>query len=126
MKILIVDDSDLIRSNLIKLFRFADDSFEIHEAEDTGKAINTLIEINPEVIIIDLRLPGGNGYEVLSAAKEAQIPLKIVLTNYFYEMHESRSYDLGADHFFDKSDEYTKLLDIIREFRDKRKAGSND
>jgi two-component system OmpR family response regulator len=64
----------------------------------------------PDVLILDMAMPGGSGYDVLQAVKQGPCaPLIIVgLTN--FPAYRQKSLEAGADYFFDKSAEYDQLL----------------
>jgi two-component system response regulator DevR len=73
------------------------------------EAIDGVAELMPAVLILDMTLSAGNGYDVLQAVKQQpSAPLIIVLTN--HPAYRQRSLDAGADYFFDKSAEFDRLL----------------
>ncbi len=114
MKILIADDSDFIRANLIKLLHSMEGTADIFEAENVHMAIQQLKDIKPDILILDIRMPGGNGFDVLNTAKSENLADKIImLTNYNYEHYKKKGLDGGADYFFDKSTEFEKIIEVL-------------
>ena len=116
MKIFIVDDSTVVCERLISMLS------ELSEVEIAGKAqnaqdaINSIRKLKPDVAIIDIRMPGGNGIEVLkNIKKDRPAPLAIILTNYPYPQYRKRCMDAGADYFFDKSSEFEKVIEVLKE-----------
>ena len=119
MTILIADDSDFIRANLKKLLNTVTGVDEISEAFDVPDAVKKIAELKPDILILDIRMPGGNGFDVLKTAKEGKpSPLTIMLTNYNYEHYRKKSYKDGADYFFDKSTEFEKIIDVLEKYHD--------
>ncbi|MCF7916120.1 MAG: response regulator, partial [Spirochaetaceae bacterium] len=110
MHVLIADDSSLIRKNLIKLIKPIEGVTHISEAEDISPTVKILNTTLPEVLILDLQMPEGNGLEVLSYIQEKHLKVKvIVLTNYVTEYYREKSMELGAEYFYDKSNEFHKV-----------------
>ncbi len=119
----IADDSPIIRERLVTLI---DDlgRFEVVGVAKTGaEAIGGVAELMPAVLILDMTMPGGNGYDVLQAVKQQpSAPLIIVLTN--HPAYRQRSLDAGADYFFDKSTEFDRLLLLLEWLKPDVSAGS--
>jgi len=68
-KILIADDEERIRKLVRKVLEFSDDDFEIYEAEDGIEAAKKVEEIRPQLVILDVMMPGKSGYEVCKDIK---------------------------------------------------------
>lgn len=116
MKIMIADDSDLMRERI----RYILENFcEINNILETRNAVETLKKLKdfePDVLLLDIRMPGGNGIELLKKVKYEKSKLHIiVLTNYPYPQYKSCCLELGADYFLYKADEFHKLKFIIKD-----------
>lgn len=102
-KILLVDDEDSLRKVLRDLLER--EGYEIAEARDGVQALDQVDRVGPDVIVLDLNLPGLDGYTVLSRLRSrpatAGIPV-IVLTAKGDEDNEVRVFELGADDFLQK------------------------
>jgi type II secretory ATPase GspE/PulE/Tfp pilus assembly ATPase PilB-like protein/ActR/RegA family two-component response regulator len=102
-KILLVDDEDSLRKVLRDLLER--EGYEIAEARDGVQALDQVDRVGPDVIVLDLNLPGMDGYTVLSRLRSrpatAGIPV-IVLTAKGDEDNEVRVFELGADDFLQK------------------------
>ena len=115
MKVAIVDDSILIRRSLIKLVDQLNDVTEVAEATNVPEAIRLCGEFKPDVVILDIRMPGGTGFDVLKEIKKQRpTTLVIMLTRYSTDVFREEAKKGGAEYFFDKSDEFEKVIDIIR------------
>jgi len=98
----------------------------IGQAESAEKAINTIRILKPDVAILDIRMPGGSGFEVLENIKrDKSTPLMIVLTSYPYPQYKKKCLDSGADYFFDKSTEFQKVIGVLKKFIKKSDAEGN-
>jgi len=126
MKVLIVDDSILLRERLTAMISELPGIEVIGQAESAEKAINTIRILKPDVAILDIRMPGGSGFEVLENIKrDKSTPLMIVLTSYPYPQYKKKCLDSGADYFFDKSTEFQKVIGVLKKFIKKSDAEGN-
>ena len=115
MKVLIVDDSTIVRERLKAMLSEITEPENISQAEDYAEAISSFQKVNPEVLILDIRMPGGSGIDVLQEIKKAtNPPLVIVLTNYPYPQYRRKCIEAGADFFFDKSTEFDKAFEVLK------------
>lgn len=91
------------------------DRVQVGQAEDGVQAILAIQLLAPDAVILDLRLPGVSGFDVLRAIKRRQpAPLVVVLTNYPCEQYRSWCLEAGADLFFDKATEFAKVLEVLQ------------
>lgn len=118
MRIYIVEDSAIVRGRIIEML-FAIEGVEIIGISgEPGEATQQILEQHPDVVILDLRLYGGNGIDVLEKVKEkSPATIVIVVTNYAYPQYRDRCLELGADYFFDKSTEFDKIPEAISNSR---------
>ena len=104
MKVLVVDDSGIVRDRLKDMLSEATEGEAIGQAKDQQEATELLRDLNPEVMVLDIQMPGGSGIDLLHKVKRGQPPpLVIVLTNLSYPQYRKKCMDAGADFFFDKS-----------------------
>lgn len=114
-KILIIDDDKLV-VNSIKRFLNQQANFEIQEAYDGFDAGRKVIDFLPDLVILDIKMPGMNGYDV--AARIKKIPelsdTKIIAISGFFEQEgKEKIKSLGADVCLDKPFDPDELLKII-------------
>src|SRR5687768_10308454 len=103
MRVLLVDDSDLVRTRFAETFAGREEMQVVGEAESVATAVTAIHELKPDVVILDLRLPDGDGIEVLEALKDVRPrPRVVVVTSYAYEQLRERCLKAGADAFLDK------------------------
>jgi DNA-binding response OmpR family regulator len=114
-KILIVDDdADLRRALKIRLRA---NHYDIVQASDGYSAIAVAQKEQPDLIILDLGLPAGDGYVVLerlqSSDSLSNIPV-IVLSARDPQSNEHKTLQAGANAFFQKPADNNELLEVIR------------
>ncbi|MFA5729177.1 MAG: response regulator transcription factor [Candidatus Neomarinimicrobiota bacterium] len=115
MKILIADDSEILRKHLTNLLTEIPGVDIIGYAEDTESAIAGIETENLDAAIIDIRMPGAGGIQVLKTVRQAHPDLRIIIfTDYPYPQYRKKCFEEGADYFFDKSTESEKLVELIR------------
>ncbi|MGO9482273.1 MAG: response regulator [Candidatus Kryptoniota bacterium] len=113
--VLVVDDEkdivQLIRYNLER------EGFKVESASDGNDALKKANEVKPDVILLDIMLPGKDGYEVIKSLnqneKTAGIPV-IFLTAKSAEFDEVLGLELGADDYIVKPISPRKLVSRIR------------
>jgi len=116
MRVLIVEDSAIMRERIADLLsEFGKDIDLVAQAQDVPQGLEAIRTLEPDVVILDIRMPGGSGIDVLKALKrERPAAGAIMLTNYPYPQYRERCRDAGADFFLEKSSEFDKLPEIIR------------
>ena len=102
-KVLLVDDEDSLRRVMKDLLER--EGYIVSEARDGVQALDQVDRVGPDIIVLDLNLPGLDGYGVLSHLRSrpatSTIPV-IVLTAKGDEDNEVRVFELGADDFLSK------------------------
>ncbi len=84
------------------------------EAENSHEAMTVIEKVAPEIVLLDVRMPEGNGLELLANISQKNLSIiKIIVTNYAMRPYMNRCFELGADYFFDKSNEFEKLRELI-------------
>jgi DNA-binding response OmpR family regulator len=114
-KILIVDDDPALRRAL--KIRLRANHYDTVQASDGYSAISVAQKENPNLIILDLGLPAGDGFAVLKRLQDSDalsnIPV-IVLTARDPQSSEQQTLQAGATAFFQKPADNNELLDVIR------------
>ena len=114
-KILIVDDDPDLRRAL--KIRLQANHYDTVQASDGYAAISVAHKEHPDLIILDLGLPAGDGFVVLKRLQDsdtlARIPV-IVLTARDPRSNEQKTLQGGATAFFQKPADNSELLDVIR------------
>jgi len=115
LTVYIVDDSDVMRERLTELIS---DIVGIKLAGQSGNPFDALQSIkaqHPDIVILDIRLPGKSGIDVLKdIKKESPPPIVIMITNYPYRQYRQGCMAAGADYFFSKLDEFEMIAQALR------------
>jgi DNA-binding NarL/FixJ family response regulator len=120
LTVFIADDSAFIRERLPDMLAEITGVEVIGQAADGIEAINSVRELKPDVVVLDIRMPGKNGMEVLQELKKFEpAPCVIILTNYPYPQYRKKCLDMGADYFFDKSTDFDRLFTVVKQLRHK-------
>ena len=126
MKVFIADDSTVVCERLISMLSEIPEIEIAGQAQNAHDAIESIRKCKPDVAIIDIRMPGGNGIDVLKNLKKIKpAPLKIILTNYPYPQYRKKCMDAGADYFFDKSSEFGTVIEVLKKLILESKAKGN-
>lgn len=113
MMIFIADDSDPVRERLTALLSDIEGAEVVGQAKNAAEAIEGVRSLNPDLVILDIQMPGGNGIDVLKAIKRGPSPpLVMMLTNHAYPQYRKKCMALGADFFLDKSKDLERLAAI--------------
>ena len=116
MKIIIADDSAMLRERVKSLLMDIKNVEIVGEADNGITALRLIKETDPDLVILDIRMPGMNGIETLHAIKKSDRRTKVcILTNYPYPQYKERCIAEGADYFFDKNQDYQKMGAMIAE-----------
>ena len=114
IKIIIADDSAMLRERVKSLLMDIKNVEIVGEAENGIIALRLIKETDPDLIILDIRMPGMNGIETLNAIKKSGRRTKVcILTNYPYPQYKERCMAEGADYFFDKNQDFQKMGAMI-------------
>ncbi|WP_137723261.1 response regulator [Prescottella subtropica] len=115
IRVIVVDDQRLVRAGLRMLCESTDDIEVLGEGGSGVDAIRLAAELSPDVILMDLRMPGMDGIEATRRLRGARSASKVlVLTTFDDDEHLFPALAAGADGFLVKDTAPTDLLDAIR------------
>jgi DNA-binding NarL/FixJ family response regulator len=115
MKVMIVDDHFVVRSGLVASLELEDDITVVAEAERGEEAPALLVSANPEVILMDLQLPGWNGIETTERLLELDPAARVLIFSTFARDDEIQSsLDAGALGFLQKTASREDLIAALR------------
>ena len=112
-RVLVVEDSLIIVKRIWALLMEVDGITMITHAKDGNEALLLAEQIKPDVILLDIKIPGKSGVDVLPLLKARTNAKVIMLTNYSDQYYRNLCSRLGADFFLDKSQEFDKIKYIL-------------
>ncbi|OWQ91481.1 hypothetical protein CDN99_10035 [Roseateles aquatilis] len=115
MRVLLVEDSEYIRNQFVRLFADVPFVSVVGHAVSEDEAVDAIGTLSPDVVLVDLNLQTGSGMHVLRRARQAGFAGKLfVLSGRDPDFYQSLCERHGADGFYDKAHEQAKLLDDLR------------
>ena len=115
IRVLIVDDQIVIRQGLRSMLTGAEDIEIVGTASDAEDAIKQAMATHPEIVLLDIRMPGMNGLRLLQHFGTTFPEIKaIILTNYDEEEFLLEAFRAGAYGYLLKNVDRETLLDALR------------
>jgi DNA-binding NarL/FixJ family response regulator len=116
-RIVIVDDHPLFRKGLEQLINSSDDAFKIcGEAGDAAEGMSVIRQLKPDLVIVDLSLPGANGIELIKniRAEFQKLPV-LILSMHDESLYALRGLRAGAQGYVMKQEALENVIVAIRE-----------
>ena len=114
MRILVVDDDESVRGLVRDVLEV--EGHEVELAADGFSALRRLAACRPDAVVLDVMMPGMDGYAVLSRIRSSEVdgdlPV-IMLTAAADDSHAWQAWSGGVDYFLAKPFEPTELLDFL-------------
>lgn len=115
IRVLLVDDDPLVRSGLRFLFESTDDLTVVAEAGDGAEAVASVQRERPDVVLMDLRMPGLDGIAATRSIRALPDPPHVIaLTTWDVDDAVLRSLEAGASGFLLKSAAPTEIMTAVR------------
>ena len=116
LRVFIADDSDVLRERLFDLLSEVKGLEIVGQAKNGVEASNLIWALQPDVVILDICMNGGNGIDALQTIKKYDsAPIVMIFTNYPSHQYRKRCLEGGADFFFDKSTEFEELIEVFKD-----------
>ena len=116
MRVLIVDDEPLARRGVVHRLRRFKDVEIVGECGDGLTAVEKILERSPDVVFLDIQMPGMDGFEVLRALPRERMPAVIFLTA--YEQHVLQAFDVHALHYLLKPVDDSRFAEAVSRARE--------
>ena len=113
LRVLVVDDQESHRRGVMALLEFAADIEVTHEAANGREALRIVEQGQPDVVLMDVRMPIMSGLEATRQIKKRWPQVKVIVLS-MYRSYEAQAMAAGADWFLLKGTVGGSLEDIIR------------
>ncbi len=114
MQVLIVDDHSAIQKRLVKMVSQVRNAQVVGVASDGVEALKLIQDLKPDLVTLDLRMPGMSGFDVIRSIKKNNLStIVLVLTNFATSAHRDMCSKLGVRYFFDKATEFEQAIEMI-------------
>jgi len=118
VKVLVIDSSEDVSVKLKKMISELPEVSRVEWSGDTLDAVTRLPESSPDVVVIDVSMPPVTGIDLIEKIKRDHPAIKIVvLTDSYYPMYQRECLGVGADYFLDKSNDFERLPDLLRQIK---------
>ena len=123
-KVLVADDEDSLRV-LLRAVLNSEEEFEFAEAVDGDDTLVKIKENKPDILILDVMMPGKTGFEVCEMIKQTeeykdyQDIIVVILTAKGQESDQEWAESCGADYFLRKPFSPLELIDILKSIKSK-------
>ena len=116
IRVMLVDDHPIVRSGLTVMIDDEDDLRVVGEAGDARAAVHGVLELQPDVVVLDLSLGGESGLTVLKRLRESDFKGGVLVMSMHEEgLYAERAVRLGANGYIMKQEASEKVLLAIRQ-----------
>jgi two-component system, LytTR family, response regulator len=122
IRTVIVDDEPLARDGIRLLLGGMADVEIVGEAGDGASAVRTIGALNPDVVLLDVQMPGLNGFDVVEQVAAAHLPLIVFVTA--YDEYALRAFEVHAFDYLLKPVSRARLADAMSRVREDLARGS--
>ena len=114
MKVFVVEDSAMVRERLESLLIQVPGTTIAGRASRAAEAIREILAIRPDLVVLDVQLAEGSGFDVLRElhARAPELPV-VMLTNYSSDPYRQIAERFGACAFFDKTKEFERVREVV-------------
>ena len=112
-KILLVDDEESI--HLLYREELEEEGYEVHSALSGEEALEKLHIIDPDLVILDINMPGMNGIDVLRRMKEINQAMPVILSSAYQEFKQDLA-SWASDDYIVKSSNLEELKNSVRKY----------
>jgi two-component system LytT family response regulator len=120
MKVVVVDDEPLARARLRRLLSNHPDVEIVAECEDGPSAVQAVRKLTPDVVFLDVQMPGMDGFETLGSLNLERLPAVVFVTG--FDQHAVRAFEARALDYLLKPTTRERLAESLARVREKLSA----
>ncbi|NLO69890.1 MAG: response regulator transcription factor [Porphyromonadaceae bacterium] len=118
MRIVIADDSVLMLERLQKMLSLIDNVEVLGVYRNGTDALAGLKTFSPDLAILDNKMPGLNGVDIIREVRKENHTIKLMLLTFYSDLiYQKQAMEAGADYFFSKSDDFEKIPELIDQLK---------
>jgi DNA-binding NarL/FixJ family response regulator len=114
LRVVVVDDQALVRSGFAMILGVEPDLEVVGEASDGAAAIDVVTRLRPDVVLMDVQMPGTDGIEATREIVARDLAKVVILTTFDHDDYLVDALRAGASGFLLKNAEPEKLVDAVR------------
>lgn len=115
LRVLVADDHDAVRTGLVMILDAAEGMEVVAEARDGDAAVRRARDLRPDVVLMDVRMPGTDGIAATDALARERVCAVLVLTTFDLDEYVFAALRAGAAGFLLKSVDADRLVDAVRQ-----------
>lgn len=116
IRVLVADDHHMVRTSIARMLDAEEGLHVVGEAADGEAAISQCRKVRPDIVLMDIRMPGIGGLEATRKITRGMADIKVlVLTAYLEDTFAQRLLDAGASGFISKGSELDEMVHAIRQ-----------
>ncbi len=114
IRVMIADDFEIIRHGIKRILEFEDNIRVVAEASGGEGIINTIKSLTPDILLLDMSMPGYNGLDILKKIKEDALPIKVIMLTIERGIDViNLAIEYGADGYVVKESTTSEIVDAI-------------
>jgi two-component system, LytTR family, response regulator len=121
LRTVVVDDEALARRRVCELVDAHPELERVGEASDGAGALDVIVDLRPDLVFLDIQMPELDGFEVLAALDEDDVPAVVFVTA--YDEHALRAFDVGAFDYLLKPVTPERFEAAVARVRDRTTSG---
>jgi two-component system OmpR family response regulator len=121
VRVMLVEDSSSIRTRLLELLTEVPGLEIVGVADDAAGAMDIFQRCRPDAAVLDIRIRNGSGIALLDQIKQQRRDcVVIMLTSLVHQEYRQRCLAAGADHFLEKSREFSRVAKLLRQLQQRK------
>lgn len=123
VRVIIADDSTPVRERLAALLWEIPCVEVVAETSDVAGTVHEVMTLLPDIVLLDISMPGGSGFDVLDRIRDEGLSTRaVIISTHVDSEYETRAKASGAAAFFNKSRDFNAAADFVRMFVEGRVA----
>src|SRR6058998_3753634 len=118
----IVDDEQLARDELAYLLKNVDDVNVVAQGKNGVEAVNLIREYNPELVFLDVQMPGLDGFGVIKKLVDKKLPLPQIVFATAFDQYAVRAFEVNAVDYLLKPFDKKRVVQSVEKAKQKLSA----